>query len=779
MMRTVTLLSLLLAAGAPRAQAPRPGAAAPLAVSDALGVLGFTDRNQLDLSPDGALVAFALQDPRRLRGGGHHFDDASVPGGHRGTDVYVADTRTGAHRRLTGGTGSSWAPVWSPDGRFLAFYSDRDGVARLWLWDRERDQLRRLGDGVVRSFFGFEQVRWSPDGRRVLVKLLPEGMTVADAARLLPDESASAEARRTGQTSGVSARAIAFSPAPPDTAAYAATARPAAPVSVDGVRSFLNVELADLALVDVPSGRTRRIARRVRAMGYRFSPNGAQVAFSTRQPDGGRGVVVYNRYDLWVADTAGGAPPRLLAPATIQSYGLGFSWSPDGARIAWVSDGAVYVGDAAGGATKPQRIAREGTSFAQENRPPLWLDDTTLVVAVRDTLWRLSAATGAVAPAAVPRDRRQLAELLAPAHAERVEGPDVTVVVRDPRTKRAGFQRLDLRTGQAEALFEDDIAIGATDLPYHVDLSRDGRTVAFVAENGSRPPEVWVADAGLARRRRLTSLHAAVAGRTLGASRLVEWTDARGRSLQGALLLPAGYEPGRRYPLVVKLYGGSLLSGRVNRFGLESHAVDNLQLLATRGYAVLLPDVPLRVGTPMADVAAAVLPGVDAVVAMGVADSGRVGVMGHSYGGYSALAVAVQSPRVKAVVVSGGFGNLLGQYALLRDDGSTVSTGWAETGQGRMGAHPWAERQRYIDNSPFYFLDRVTAPVLLLHGAADAVVRPEHAEETFVALRRLGKPVTLVRYDGEEHHPGTWRPENAADYWERIFGWFERHLGEK
>jgi dipeptidyl aminopeptidase/acylaminoacyl peptidase len=761
------------AAGSTAAQTPRPEA---LTVRDALGIARFADRNQLDLSPDGALVAFALQDHQRRaaeRGNrSDYFDDRGVPRGHAATDVYVADARTGATRRLSDGRGSAWAPVWSPDGRYLAFYSDRDGFARVWVWEPKRDTILRLSDGIAHPFFGFEQVQWSPDGRRLLVKLLPEGMSFADIERLLPTNDTSGSRAQAARSKAVTARLFSYQPTAPASGELAP--RAAMTVNIDSARSFLNAELSDLALIDVPTGRTHRLARRVRAMGYRFAPTGDRVAFSTRQPDAGTGMLVYNRYDIWVVDTTG-SPARIVVPRAVMEYGLGFSWSPGGGQIAYASQ-SVQVVRAADGA-QVRSFARDGMSFQHEYRPPLWLDDQTIVVAARDTLWRLSLATGEVAAAATPRERRLL-DIVAPAPTQHLTGSQITVAASDRRSKRVSFQRVDLSTGKVTSLFDGNLAIGGTDISYQLDVSRDSRVIAFVAETGTNPPEVWLADAGFTRPRQLTRLHAQISRLTLGQSRLVDWTGKNGKPLQGALLLPTGYVSGKRYPLVVRVYGGSLLSGRVNRFGLE-HGVDNLQLLATRGYAVLLPDTPLEEGTPMADLAAAVLPGVDSVIAMGVADPDRLAILGHSYGGYSALGIAVQSPRFRAVISSGGFSNLFSQYAEMREDGSVVGIGWSERGQGRMGAHPWDQRQRYVDNSPFFFLDRINAPVLLLHGAADRTVLRQRAEETFVGLRRLGKEVTLVFYDGEEHHPGTWSVENAADYWERIFDWLARHLAPR
>ncbi len=180
-------------------------------------------------------------------------------------------------------------------------------------------------------------------------------------------------------------------------------------------------------------------------------------------------------------------------------------------------------------------------------------------------------------------------------------------------------------------------------------------------------------------------------------------------------------------------------------------------------------------GQPLSDLKATVLPGVDAVIEMGIADPERLGIFGHSYGGYSTLALLVQTNRFKAAAVSGSMSHLLSHYGEMRSEGS-ARTGWAETEQGLMGGSPWEVQNRYIANSPFFFLDRVNTPLLIMHGTADRIVSVARAEETFVALRRLGKPAVLIRYEGEGHAPDSWKSANIEDYWQRMFQWFERYL---
>jgi dipeptidyl aminopeptidase/acylaminoacyl peptidase len=261
----------------------------------------------------------------------------------------------------------------------------------------------------------------------------------------------------------------------------------------------------------------------------------------------------------------------------------------------------------------------------------------------------------------------------------------------------------------------------------------------------------------------------------MGKSKLVEWLDADGKRLRGALLLPSGYEPGRKYPLVVDVYGGGVLSDAFDWFGGPDRGMPylNTQLLATRGYAVFMPDAPQSVGTPMLDLAKTVLPGVNRVIEMGIADPDRLGVMGHSYGGYSTLALLVQTKRFKAAVEANGMANLIGLYGEMSRDGSAFGTS-AETDQELMGGSPWQFPTRYVENSPLFYLDRVETPLLVMHGEDDTTISSFLGDEIFVALRRLGKVVVYAKYRGEDHELMSY--SNQLDSCKRMLDWFEEYM---
>jgi dipeptidyl aminopeptidase/acylaminoacyl peptidase len=302
------------------------------------------------------------------------------------------------------------------------------------------------------------------------------------------------------------------------------------------------------------------------------------------------------------------------------------------------------------------------------------------------------------------------------------------------------------------------------------DLAGDGSLAVARFSTTRRAPELWRLGPELRRLHPVSRLNPGFDPSILGGDRVVRWRTGDGEELAGTVLLPPGHRPGTRVPLVVQVYGGDSGVTALHRF--DRHR----QLLASNGYAVLVPDVPLRVGRPMADHARAVLPGVERLIDLGIADPERIGVTGHSYGGYGTLALLVRSDRFAAAVASAAQGDLVANYGRMAEDGS-ARTRWSERGQGRMGAPLWEVPERYRDNSPVLFLDRVTAPLLLLHGSEDPTVPIWLAEEIFVGLRRLDRPVALARYEGEGHWSGDWSVANQMDYWRRLLGWFDRHMG--
>ncbi len=357
-------------------------------------------------------------------------------------------------------------------------------------------------------------------------------------------------------------------------------------------------------------------------------------------------------------------------------------------------------------------------------------------------------------------------------------GRSLVILATDTGTYTSAFYQIDRRSGRTRAMLSAARAYGTSyGLAMETTVAvNGGERVVFVSEGVGDPPDLWVTTRAFGRATRLTHLNPELEQVAMGTRRVVDWTARSGEHRRGLLLLPPGYRDGTRLPLLVWVYERAM--PYVNTFGLDGSQFYNLQQFATHGYAVLYPDVEWRREVVMAGLADQVLPGIDRVIALGIADSTRVGVFGHSSGGYDVMALVVQSQRFAAAVESSGWGaaDLFSMYATSLEDG--LSEDWVEKQMG-LGAPPWGAPERYIRNSPGYFLDRVTAPLLILQGAGDDPNGVKQSDELFAVLGRLGKCVEYRRYSGEEHAPEWWSAANKADAARRIMEWFELYIARR
>src|SRR5260370_30924368 len=133
--------------------------------------------------------------------------------------------------------------------------------------------------------------------------------------------------------------------------------------------------------------------------------------------------------------------------------------------------------------------------------------------------------------------------------------------------------------------------------------SRDGRHVAYLAQDAQHDFDLWMSNSNFGSQQQLTHLNPQFDKYKMGSARLIDWLGDDGQKLQGSLFLPSDYREGKRYPLIVFVYGGISQTRNFNQFGFEGSGPWNMQLLATRGYAVLLPDASQHLGTPMLDLA--------------------------------------------------------------------------------------------------------------------------------------------------------------------------------
>jgi dipeptidyl aminopeptidase/acylaminoacyl peptidase len=270
---------------------------------------------------------------------------------------------------------------------------------------------------------------------------------------------------------------------------------------------------------------------------------------------------------------------------------------------------------------------------------------------------------------------------------------------------------------------------------------------------------------------------------TEGEARSFEYMSSNGEKLTAWIILPVGYEKGRRYPVLTEVYAGSRYGAQKPYSSNIAHASPlNMQIPASHGFAVLLPSMPLKpegdVEDPMLRLTEGVLPALDEAIRLGYADPDRLFVMGQSFGGFSTYGLVTQTTRFKAAVSLAGlsdFISLYGQFdARMRYDAhpeeNLFMQGLFESAQTGMGNPPWKDLGRYIRNSPVFFVDRVQTPIMIVQGDLDYVA-VQQGEEFFTSLFRQGKRAEFVRYWGEGHVLES--PANIRDMWTRIYAWLD------
>jgi dipeptidyl aminopeptidase/acylaminoacyl peptidase len=271
---------------------------------------------------------------------------------------------------------------------------------------------------------------------------------------------------------------------------------------------------------------------------------------------------------------------------------------------------------------------------------------------------------------------------------------------------------------------------------------------------------------------RLTRLNDEVLAEvTLGEVREKTFTGSDGREIQTWVVLPPGFDPARKWPLIEVLHGGPHAASPD-----QFHFRWNLQLFAAPGYVVIAPNFHGSTGwgeafamsihgdwgnRPMADAMAAV----DAMIAEGYVDETRLAAAGGSYGGYLVSWIAGHTDRFACILNHAGVADLLGQY------GCDVTFGRARS----FGGEPWEGLERMDAANPLRFAKGFRTPMLISHGERDYRVPVNEGIALYNVLQAMGVPARLIVFPDENH----WvvKPRNSRFSYEEVSAWFRRWIG--
>lgn len=619
------------------------------------------------ISPDGQWVAYVVTKLDEKK-------DASD------SDIWMArmDGDGRAPIRLTSSDKRESAPRWSPDGRYLAFLSARDGETQVWLLDRRGGEAVKL-TSEKQGVNGFS---WSPDSTRL-------ALTMTDPDPDAPEAKGGKDEDEAPKP--IVVRRLQF--------------------KRDG-EGFLTDRRDHIYVFDIAAKKTTQITNGPYDDGGAvWAPDGRTIAFVSNrsaEPDSNENT------DIFTVPAAGGDP---VAIASTPSAEDSPAFSPDGRRLAFVVGG---------------------------NPKDIWY--ATNNIAVKD----LGAASGAPRVVTAGLDRNVYGPRFS------ADGKELFFLLEDP-----GYTQLAKAAagGGAPARVTSGRDIDG------FDVSSGG--VVVLETQPSYPPEISrVTTQGVDRVTRANDAW-------LAEVRLAPVTTFRSRSsdgteIDGFLTMPPDQPNGRNLPAILRIHGGPV-SQYTNRFEFE------WQILAAGGYAVITANPRGSSGRGAAfsreiwadwgnkdflDVMGAV----DHVVAEGIADPARLGVGGWSYGGILTNYVITKTTRFKGAISGASETNYLANYG---HDHYLIQ--W----EAELGL-PWKTTETWVKLSPFFQVEKIATPTLILCGQDDWNVPLINSEQMYQALRRLGKTTELVIYPGQGH--GIARPSYQKDRFQRYLKWYDTYV---
>ena len=626
------------------------------------------------ISPDGMRVVYELQKT--------NWEENAFE-----RNLWIAEVATGESHALTSAKKSSTNAGWSPDGKWIAFLSDRpgqitgtpDGKKQLYVISAdggEAQQLTKVENDV-------NALEWAPDSKRIAFSMTdPE-------PKMLKDRK-----EKYGEYSVVHA----------------------------------DYQMMHLWTIEVPGGSAPTAEPKRLTNGDKFSvgefswaPDGTRIAFSAQRD---ADLVSSETADLYVVTLSAGAVKKIVStPGPDRNP----KWSPDGKNIAFeTSAGAKYyyysnariaVVGAEGGT--PQILTE-----AFDENPGLicWGPDGIYFAAKQKTyahLFRLNPVTKAI---------------------EKLSAPD--------RMASISFS-----------------------------FSQDYKQVAYRAALENQYGELYSSNVAPWEGKKLTTMGDQLKGFTLAHLEVTSWKSADGTTIEGIVCKPAGFDPKKKYPLLVVIHGGPP--------GVDQPVVDAdryypIERFVAKGALVLLPNYrgsagygekfrALNVRNLGVGDYADVISGVDALIAKGWVDKERMGSMGWSQGGYISAFITASSDRFKAVSVGGGISDWMTYYA------NTDNTPFTEQ---YLHATPWDDPEIYKKTSPISYIAKAKTPTLIQHGENDRRVPIPNAYELRQALEDRGVPVKMVVYKGFGH--GITRPKQQRAVMEENEKWFAQYIwGEK
>ena len=489
------------------------------------------------------------------------------------------------------------------------------------------------------------------------------------------------------------------------------------------------------------------------------------------------------RYDAWLVDIMTGIPQKIK-----ENYRARIRPSSGGKYLYWYHsmDSSWYTYDIAGGQeyrlTSPSTLPcynelNDVPNPAPSYLPAGWLkDDKAFIISDRYDLWSLDPKSGnpPVNLTINGKETKTTYSLIYLDTENDFIDPSVLQYLSafNEKTKGNAFCALDLRKKNSPVFL--------TGGDYHLGRpvkARKGSSVIYTMENFALFPDYYISDLSFKSRRQLTYTNPQQKEYLWGTAELVKWISLDGNEIEGLLYKPEGFDPSRKYPMIVNFYERSSSGLYNHRIPEPGRSTIDYHYYTGNGYLVFNPDIIYKTGFPGQSAFNCVMPGIMSLIQKGFVDEKRIGAQGHSWGGYQVAYLATRTDLFAAIESGAPVVNMYSAYGGIRWETGLNRSFQYEHQQSRIGESIWEAPDLYWENSPLFAMEKVTTPILIMANDGDGHVPWWQGIEYFIALRRLGKPAWLLNYNGEPHWP--LKHPNKVDFQKRMSQFFAHYLKDE
>ncbi len=304
--------------------------------------------------------------------------------------------------------------------------------------------------------------------------------------------------------------------------------------------------------------------------------------------------------------------------------------------------------------------------------------------------------------------------------------------------------------------------------------AKRAENLIFTKQNFQNFPDLYASDLTFQNVQKISEANPQQKNYAWGTVELVNWKALDGVPLQGLLYKPENFDSTKKYPMMVYFYEKN--SDNLNTHYTPSpiRSYINYPYFTSNGYVIFVPDIVYKVGEPGKSAYNCVIPGVESMITKGFINKDRVGVSGHSWGGYQSAYLITQTNIFRAAEAGAPVANMTSAYGGIRWESGLSRQAQYERTQTRIGGTLWDKFDKYIDNSPLFQVPKIQTPLLMMHNDDDGAVPWQQGIEFYMALKRLNKPVWLLNYNGEKH--GLTQRKNRKDFAKRLYQYFDYYL---